>query len=66
MVVVKSRRAGAVVLFVVAFLALAGSRAFPFMDDLPGVIEAAVVLVGAMCALAGVYLWPRRSPGAKP
>jgi len=65
MVFVNQHRAAAVALFLVAFLALAASRAFPFMDDIPGVVETAIVLLGAVCALAGVYLWRRKSPGSK-
>jgi hypothetical protein len=65
MVFVTLHRSVAVVLFLVAFLALAGSRAFPFMDDIPGVMEMAIVLVGAVSALAGVYLWLRKSPDSK-
>lgn len=51
----------AVVLFLVAFLALAVSQAFPFLDDMPGVVESAIVLVGVACTLAGVYLWFRKA-----
>jgi hypothetical protein len=62
---VNPKRLVAVVLFLVAFLALAASRAFPFLDDVPGVIETAIVLLGVACALAGVYLWLRKSPDSK-
>jgi hypothetical protein len=65
MVFVTSHRSIAVALFLVAFLALAASRAFPFTDDIPGVMETAIVLLGAVSALAGVYLWLRKSPGSK-
>ena len=64
MVFVNPQRLVAVVLFVVAFIALAASRAFPFLDDIPGIVETAIVLVGAVCALTGVYLWVRKSPGS--
>ena len=46
-------------------LTLAASRAFPFLDDIPGAIETAIVLLGVVCALAGVYLWLRKSPDSK-
>jgi hypothetical protein len=62
---VNPRRSVAVVLFLVAILSLAASRAFPFMDNLPGLLEAAVVLLGAVCALAGAYLWLLKSPDSK-
>ena len=65
MVFVNPQRWVAVVLFLAAFLALAASRAFPFLDDIPGVIETAVVLLGVVCALAGACLWLRKSPGSK-
>jgi hypothetical protein len=63
MVFVNPQRLVAVVLFLVAFLALAASRAFPFLDDIPGIVETAIVLVGVVCGLAGAYLWLRKSPG---
>ncbi|SCG64221.1 hypothetical protein [Micromonospora humi] len=50
----------AVVLFALAFLALAATRAFPFVDDLSGVAKSAVAVVGAACLLAGVALWMRK------
>jgi hypothetical protein len=65
MVSVNPQRLVAVLLFLVAFLALAASRAFPFLDDIPGVVEMAVVLVGVACGLAGVYLWLRKTPDSK-
>jgi hypothetical protein len=65
MVFVNPQRSVAVVLFLAAFLALAASRAFPFLDDIPGVIETAIVVLGVVCALAGVYLWLRKSPDSK-
>jgi hypothetical protein len=65
MVFVTPHRSVAVVLILVAFLALAASRAFPFMDDIPGVMQTAIVLLGAVSAMAGVYLWLRKSPDAK-
>ena len=65
MVFVNPQRLVAVVLFLAAFLALAASRAFPFLNDIPGVVETAIVLLGVVCALAGVYLWLRKSPDSK-
>ena len=65
MVFVNPQRLVAVVLFLIAFLTLAASRAFPFLDDIPSVIETAIVLVGVVCALAGAYLWLRKSPDSK-
>ncbi|MCZ7438175.1 hypothetical protein O7598_17325 [Micromonospora sp. WMMC241] len=56
------QRVLAVVLFVLAFLALAATRAFPFVDDLSGVAKSAVAVVGAACLLAGVALWMRKPP----
>ena len=52
----------AVVLLFIAFLALVASRAFPFLDDISGVAKVAIVLAGAACALAGVWLWLRKRP----
>ena len=59
------QRVVAVVLFLVAFLTLAASRAFPFLDDIPGVVETVIVLVGVSCGLAGAYLWLRKAPGSE-
>jgi hypothetical protein len=56
------QRALAVVLLVVAFLALAARRAFPFLDGISGVVETLIAVVGAACALVGVWLWVRRAP----
>jgi hypothetical protein len=56
------QRVLAVVLFLIAFLALAASRTFPFLDDLSGAAEAAIAVVGAACALTGVSLWLRKTP----
>jgi uncharacterized membrane protein YfcA len=56
------QRAIAVVLFAIAFLSLAAARAFPFLDNVSGVAEAAIVVAGAACALAGVWLWFRNAP----
>jgi hypothetical protein len=56
------QRALAVFLLFIAFLALVATRAFPFSDDLSGVAEVAIALAGAACALAGVWLWFRKSP----
>jgi hypothetical protein len=65
MVSVNSQRLVAVVLFLIAFLALAASRAFPLLDDIPGVVETIIVVVGVVCGLAGVYLWLRRAPDSE-
>jgi hypothetical protein len=62
MVFVNLQRLLAVLLFAVGFLALAASRAFPFLDDVPELVKTAVAVLGAACGLAGVYLWLRRSP----
>jgi len=53
------QRALAVLLLFIAFLTLAASRAFPFLDDLSGATETAIVVAGAACALGGVWLWLR-------
>jgi asparagine N-glycosylation enzyme membrane subunit Stt3 len=65
MVIVNPQRLVAVVLFLVAFLTLAASRAFPFLDDVPGVVQTAVVVVGVACGLGGAYLWVARKTGPK-
>jgi len=65
MVFVNSQRLVAVVLFLVAFLALGASRAFPFLDDIPGIMELAIVVLGVLAALAGVWLWLRKPPGSQ-
>ena len=59
MLSMNRQRALAVLLLVIAFLAVAASRAFPFLDDVNGVTETAIVVVGAACGLAGVWLWLR-------
>ena len=64
MVCVNPQRVVAVALFLVALLAVGASRAFPFLDDLPGPMETAIVVVGVACALAGVTLWLRKPPGS--
>ncbi|MFF5052802.1 hypothetical protein ACFY1S_06415 [Micromonospora sp. NPDC000663] len=51
------QRVAAIVLFLVAFLALGVSHAFPFREDISGVMETAIVLAGVTCALGGVRLW---------
>ncbi|GAA1031313.1 hypothetical protein GCM10009557_26240 [Virgisporangium ochraceum] len=66
MVSMNRQRIGAIVLLLIAFLALVASRAFPFLDDISGVAETAIALVGAACALLGTYLWLRKTPTAKP
>ena len=55
------QRSVAVVLILFAFLALAASKAFPFLDDVPGLVKTAVAVVGAACGLTGVYLWVRKA-----
>jgi hypothetical protein len=62
---VNRQRTLAVFLLLVAFLALVASRTFPFLDDLSGVVEAAIAFAGATCALAGVWLWLRKTPASK-
>jgi ABC-type Mn2+/Zn2+ transport system permease subunit len=59
------QRLAAIVLLVIAFLTLAASRALPFRDDVSGAAEAAIVIGGVVCALAGVYLWVRQAPDSK-
>jgi hypothetical protein len=59
------QRALAVALLLVAFLALAASRAFPFLDDISGVAKVAIALTGAACALAGAWLWLRKTPDSE-
>ena len=61
---VNLRRVAAVALLLIAFLTLAASRAFPFLNDIPEIAKTAIVVVGAASALAGVYLWTRKAPGA--
>jgi hypothetical protein len=56
------QRVLAAILLLIAFLTLAASRAFPFLDDLSGAAESAIVGAGAACALAGVWLWLRKTP----
>ena len=56
------QRSLAVVLLAIAFLTLAASRAFPFLDGIPGVAEFAIAVAGAACALTGVWLWLRKGP----
>ncbi|GAB3085771.1 hypothetical protein [Micromonospora schwarzwaldensis] len=56
------QRVLALVLFVVAFLALAASRAFPFLDDVPAAAKVGIAVAGAACLLVGVWLWQRASP----
>ena len=65
MVFVNPQRFVAVFLLLIAFLTLAASRAFPFLDDLPGLVETGIVVVGVACGLGGVYLWLRKAPAAK-
>ncbi|MET8463123.1 hypothetical protein [Micromonospora zamorensis] len=62
MTTLSGQRILAIVLLLLAFLTLVASRAFPFVDDLPGAAESAIVFVGAACALTGVWLWLRKTP----
>jgi hypothetical protein len=57
------QRALAVLLLLVAFAALAASKAFPFLDDVPGWVRTAVAVAGGVSGLAGVALWLRKPPG---
>ncbi|WP_091615305.1 hypothetical protein [Micromonospora mirobrigensis] len=59
------QRIGAIVLLPVAFLALSARRTFGFLDHIPGLVEAAIVVVGVACALLGVRLWLQMPPGDK-
>ncbi|MEH1029927.1 hypothetical protein [Micromonospora profundi] len=52
----------AVLLLLIAFVALVLSHTFPFLDDLSELEETAIVVVGAVCCLAGVSLWLRKAP----
>ncbi|WP_307868926.1 hypothetical protein [Micromonospora sp. C95] len=52
-------------LLLIAFLALVVSRTFPFTDDLSGLAESAIAVGGAVCGLAGVWLWLRRTPASE-
>ncbi|MFY1674968.1 hypothetical protein ACN27G_34350 [Plantactinospora sp. WMMB334] len=56
------QRIVAVLLLLIAFVALALSRAFPFLDDLPTLAKSAITVAGAVCALTGVWLWLRKAP----
>lgn len=56
------QRVLAVLVLLIAFLALALSRAFPFLDELPGLAKSAIAFAGAACGLAGVWLWLRKTP----
>ncbi|RKR92184.1 hypothetical protein BDK92_6618 [Micromonospora pisi] len=56
------QRVLAVILLLIAFLALAASKAFPFLDDIPGVAKSAIAVAGAACGLTGVWLWLRKTP----
>ncbi|MFF5171210.1 hypothetical protein ACFY3U_01065 [Micromonospora sp. NPDC000089] len=62
MSLMNRQRVLAVVLLLVAFLALVASRAFPFLDDLSGVAKVGIAVAGAAFALAGVWLWLRKTP----
>ncbi|AGL20068.1 hypothetical protein [Actinoplanes sp. N902-109] len=58
----SSHRVSAVVLFAVGFLALAASKAFPFLDDVPGAVETGIAIFGAACLLGGVRQWFHKTP----
>jgi hypothetical protein len=62
---VTRQRVLAAFLLFIAFLALAASRAFPFLDDLSEAVKIAVTFAGAACALTGVWLWLRKRPGSE-
>ena len=55
-------RVFAVVLLLIAFVSLASSKAFNFLDDIPTAAKIGIVVVGAVCGLAGVGLWLRKAP----
>ena len=50
------------VLLLIALLSLAASKAAPFLDDAPAAARTAIVILGVVCGLGGVWLWLRRSP----
>ena len=52
----------AICLFLVAFLALAASKALPFLRDVPEAAQVTIVVVGVVCGLIGVRLWLRKTP----
>ncbi|MBQ1041556.1 hypothetical protein KBX35_01200 [Micromonospora sp. C32] len=54
------QRIAAGVLLLIGLLAMAATRAFPFLDDFPELAETAVAIGGAACMLAGVWLWLRK------
>ncbi|WP_405112442.1 hypothetical protein OG559_03710 [Micromonospora sp. NBC_01405] len=58
------QRVLAALLLLIAFVALALSHTFPFLDDLSELEETAIVFLGAGCGLAGVWLWLRKTPGS--
>ncbi|WP_320065107.1 hypothetical protein [Micromonospora sp. RTGN7] len=57
------QRVLAVLLLLIAFVALALSHTFSFLDDLSELGETAVVVAGAVCGMAGVSLWFRKTSG---
>lgn len=52
----------AALLLLVAFLALAGVKAFPFLRDIPEAAQVTTVVLGVVCGLVGVRLWLRKAP----
>jgi len=50
----------ATALLLIALVALAASKAFPFLRDMPDGAQVAVVIAGVVCGLAGVWLWLRK------
>ncbi|WP_141909761.1 hypothetical protein [Micromonospora sp. A202] len=49
-------------LLVIALLSLAASKAAPFLDDAPTAARTAIVILGVVCGLGGVWLWLRQTP----
>ena len=62
---VSPHRVVAVILFAIAILTLAASRALPFLVDIPGAVQAAIVVVGVVCVVVGVRLWLRKTSDMK-
>jgi hypothetical protein len=61
---VNLQRVIAIVLLLIAFVAVGASHAFQLLDDLPELVETAIVIVGVGCALVGVRLWFRKTPAS--
>ena len=56
------RRTLAVLLLLFALAAVALSRAFPFLDDLSDSAKSAISVGAAVCVLAAVRIWLRKTP----